>query len=301
MQPDSNSLQQRETELNAIRAGLNELAARHDAASTVPMPKGVARWEFILPPKAEEMLAVGERQRKYVPAHGHFLAEQMEEGLWEHENPQPIIVDDKGNTIEGQHRLKAVIESGTGAWFLVVRNVPERVFEVVDTGRVRQARDLIGIQYKGVNSSALAAAARLLQRYENGQMSDRGHRVPPKSLKSFIQEKHPGLVRHLDAPKEFVSLLAAGPAAFAKYLFTRTDAASAMAFINDVGSGSTERGTPARELRERLLANRGARRKMHAEEKLAITIRAWNAMRQGRSIQVLQGWRIQKDKFPVAE
>ena len=46
----------------------------------------------------------------------------MRNGLWEL-NGAAIVIDEFGNLIDGQHRLSAVVESGTTQQFVVVRNV----------------------------------------------------------------------------------------------------------------------------------------------------------------------------------
>jgi len=67
--------------------------------------------------------------------------------------------------IDGQHRLQAIVRSGVTVKCLVVRNLARDVFDVLDTGRSRQAGDVLS-GYGYPNVYLLASAARYLYFYE---------------------------------------------------------------------------------------------------------------------------------------
>lgn len=50
---------------------------------------------------------------------------------------QPIIFGRSGNLLDGQHRLKAIGESGKGQWLVVVRGVPESALHAIDANNSR--------------------------------------------------------------------------------------------------------------------------------------------------------------------
>ena len=58
---------------------------------------------------------------------------------------QTIAFDVNGNLIDGQHRLLAIINTGIPAKFIVVRNLPAEVSQVIDQGEARTVTDIIAL------------------------------------------------------------------------------------------------------------------------------------------------------------
>src|SRR5260370_870920 len=80
---------------------------------------------------------------------------------------EAIKLDDEGRVRDGQNRLHAIVEAGVPVRSVVARGVGEDAFDVMDTGRSRNAADVLHIHgYPSQN--ALAAAARglmFIERY----------------------------------------------------------------------------------------------------------------------------------------
>lgn len=74
--------------------------------------------------------------------HVGFLANQMKAGKWM-ETGDSIKFGKNRELIDGQHRLMAIIRTGIPIPFLVVREVDDEAFEVIDTGRKRSAADVL--------------------------------------------------------------------------------------------------------------------------------------------------------------
>lgn len=70
-------------------------------------------------------------------------ARQMEEGLWNEDNPQPIILTRDGLLLDGQHRLTAVVESGKPTRFTFAIVPDDSTFEYLDQGKARTPADFI--------------------------------------------------------------------------------------------------------------------------------------------------------------
>jgi hypothetical protein len=96
-------------------------------------------------------------------------AEQMSAGAWRADSPQPIATDSDGLLIDGAHRLTAVILSGLPIVMPHAYDVPGDVFDVIDTGRRRDAYQFI----TGAQATGQAAAARWVLWYER-----RFHKAP---------------------------------------------------------------------------------------------------------------------------
>jgi hypothetical protein len=91
------------------------------------------------------------------------LADDMSSGRWE-KNGETIIFDEDGNLIDGQHRLNAIVVSGTEQEMLVVRGVEGSSIHTIDQGASRGIHDALSI--KGVRNATLVTATyRLVSAY----------------------------------------------------------------------------------------------------------------------------------------
>lgn len=119
----------------------------------------------ITPAMAEKWLAgTTMRNRRINKDSVRMLADAMSCGRW-HKNGESIIIDDNGNVLDGQHRLGAVIRSGTTQTFVVVRGVSPDAFKSIDSGRKRTFGDILTIA--GIpNSKNVAAACSAIYTFE---------------------------------------------------------------------------------------------------------------------------------------
>lgn len=118
--------------------------------------------ETITPEMARHFLDERPTNRKIVESKVKTYIKELKNGNWAM-NGESIILNKNGKVIDGQHRLKAISESGISATAVVVRNVDENAIETIDTGSNRTAAHVLEI--KGMShllSSTVSAAARLI-------------------------------------------------------------------------------------------------------------------------------------------
>lgn len=123
--------------------------------------------ENITPQKAQRYLDTRdkEHQRKYRAALAATYAAIMRLGLWVL-SPDGISFDTEGRLINGQHRMGAVVDSGTTQWFWVCRNVPVLntngvyTIDTMDRGATRTVGEQLQIRHGIANGTAVATAAR---------------------------------------------------------------------------------------------------------------------------------------------
>lgn len=108
-------------------------------------PKSSGQWEFISPEQAEKNLANQAKNRKVNESLVKKYVGLMNNGDWDERNPQPIIFNDDGKMCNGQHRMKAVIKSGKGFWFYIMRGVENEVALVIDDASSRSDADAMEI------------------------------------------------------------------------------------------------------------------------------------------------------------
>lgn len=96
--------------------------------------------ELVTPKKAEDWLNVNTNNRHLSAGVAEKYAADMTAGRWT-ECVAPIVFYDDGDLADGQHRLFAIVESGTTQRFLVTRNLSREAGLNIDTGRVRTVVD----------------------------------------------------------------------------------------------------------------------------------------------------------------
>lgn len=111
--------------------------------------------ELITPEKAESWLQTMIENRPIKKQNLRFLTSQIREGKWIDTGVPIVFVGE--NLIDGQHRLRAVLEAKKSIYNAVVRHPKDKqnVFTVIDTGAKRSAADVLHIA--GYASSKLLA------------------------------------------------------------------------------------------------------------------------------------------------
>src|ERR1700744_3265345 len=94
----------------------------------------------ITPKMAAQFLLKNKKNRKLRKTHVDFLARAMQDGKFETTH-QGIAFDSAGNLSDGQHRLAAIVQSGTTQTMLVSENVSA---QNLDNGLGRTLTDLTG-------------------------------------------------------------------------------------------------------------------------------------------------------------
>jgi len=97
-------------------------------------------WVSVTPAMAAEWLKLNSLNRPIRRQTVSKYASVMRSGQWVR-SPEAIGFDVNGRLIDGQHRLTAVVESGVTVEFLVVRNLPVGVFDVIGQGPRRSSAD----------------------------------------------------------------------------------------------------------------------------------------------------------------
>lgn len=260
------------------------------------MIKNNAQFEEITPEIAESMLASTNPNRHVRMTYVNRLAREMSEGRWR-TNGEAIIVDERGMLLDGQHRLRAIMDSGLPQMMLVVRGVSHEAMPTIDCGIKRTAGDVLGMRGR-MNSNVLAGMVKMLIAWEIGiQRWVSSH----AEILSYLDE-HPELeasaARAAKPPRGISAVLCAT----AHAIFARIDQEAADQFVDDMYSGaSMDRHDPVLVLRNRFLAHRT--NAMNAKEtrwmSLGLMIKAWNVRRRGgkttRSVPVPK----ESGAFPV--
>lgn len=238
----------------------------------------------VTPAMAAEWLEnKNERNRPLKKALVAFYARQMTEGRWRI-TTEGVVFDWYGNLLNGQHRLSACVMADVPFDTIVWFNEDPDAFGAYDIGSKRTTGDILALTGEKDANNLAAACAHIFQ-YERGQFlsSTATHRPVPEEVRETLGA-HPGLresvakvgrIKFLAPPSLMVAL---------HYLFARIDPPLADEFFEQLRSpdGLSARH-PINILRNRLIANRlpNAKAKLVSKEIAALTIKAWNKLRDG--------------------
>ena len=283
------------------------------AARPSKPPELVARVETITPDLARSWLDRGGPNRKLSERRVDLLVHAIRNDQWQLTG-EAIILDAEGRVRNGQHRLEAIFRSGQPVQTLVVRNVHEDSFTVMDTGRSRSGADVLGMH--GIaNRIATASAARTLILIERfGRPYASSFRDPAASPTNRDQLDyvlaHRAEIEH--AIRMSTNLYHAGFIGgvglwgAALTLLLRVDEAATEEFVERLIQGDNlTRDSSILKLRNLLLAANaswdGSAR--GRESLVALVIKAWNYWRRGEGIGQLS-WRSEgraAEPFPTPE
>jgi hypothetical protein len=216
------------------------------------------------------------------------------------ENGDPIRFDTDSTLLDGQHRLKAIADSGTTQVCLVVAGLPNRAQDTMDDGTKRTMTDRLAF-HEEASPQTLSAVLRYILLWEQGSRRvGTGGRYQPTVAESleFLEQNRP--VRTAAAAAERLKktkYLSTATIGLAWWLFSRLDGKACEEFFARLADGQMlSEGNPIYELRERLADLNSGHSKPSRTYTLAITIKAWNALRDGRQIRLLR-W-SENESFP---
>lgn len=283
-----------------------------------PSEAGAPSWvlETITPPQASEWL------EKYNTANYRTLTQQtvkkyadlMRRGEWPL-TPASVSFGMDGRLLDGQHRLAACVLADVPLTTFVVRNVTSEAELYIDTGKPRSFADYL--RYLGEkHNTALATTLNIIYSMYKGKpesLVNKSRTVPAVELLHILDE-HPKIrdaISWASTARKHIPGITQSYLAASRYLFSRVndpDPASLAAdvdwFFARLADGTELMETdPVRLLREILHRNACATKtnRMHSSVIFALTIKAWNATREGRSMQILAyrpGGRS-REQFPM--
>lgn len=229
---------------------------------------------------------------------------EMRSGRYNHESSQPIHFNKRGDLLNGQHRLSAIVEYAQPIICLVARNVPETAMSVMDTGRPRTIKDLFlvnGIKY----ATELTGATRVM--WQLTQNRD----IPLYEFKNrlratlddlfTISETYPDLVNVCREAllnfKEVGYYAGRANAAALLYLFRQKDPTLAAEIFTQLETGAiADPNSPVLECRNLLIKLKNNQRTRFATDKgyrLALIVRTWNLLRDGmRNINLIEDYSL---------
>jgi hypothetical protein len=244
----------------------------------------------ITPERAREILTGNTHNRKIRHGYVARLADAIRRGEWEL-NGEPIQIGDDGTLLNGQHRLLAIVQAGVPVDVVAVIHLPISSQDTIDTGSRRRLSDVLALRGE-VDANNLAAALTLLHRYRIGaRMDNSGQTAPTPHQALELLEREPHLRASVKVGRKVnrETGMSATVATVLYHLFLELDERDAEEFFRLlVAEGDLATDSPIWRLKailRRVREDPNYRPTVYTM--CAMTIKAFNAWRQGRPMSVL--------------
>ena len=232
------------------------------------------------------------------------MVKALESGKWIY-NGQPIIFDENGCLIDGQHRLTAISRAQMSVECLIVTGIDNPMaFHTLDDGKKRGLP--CNLSAMGISSSkSVAAIGKLYYGLVHSQDITRfvisTHTEQNIVLAEFIRDI-PGIEEISRLAARTSRLCNTSVMGAALLVFMSIDPAKALEFhkmLHECQFPFSDH--PVKALHNRLLRDRLSTVKMNNLERLACIFKAWNYWRKGKSVKSICWSRRKKPeiKFPV--
>jgi hypothetical protein len=227
---------------------------------------------------------------------------EMTNGRWRMTG-DAIRFSNTGKLIDGQHRLTAVVRSGVSITSVVIFELEDSIFGLIDDGKPRGRSDVLYIEF-GLpveTTKLLSSSALLVHNYENEIYSFKG-KISNNEIVEFVRQR-PGLIHaaqyvYDNTPRE--SPVARSIAVAFFHFASELDRGRAERFIERFMVGAVD-GVDDNllHLRNAAFSARSSRRPFGTREMLGRLVKIWNSERRGKPIRYFNNTSLRQDEaFP---
>ncbi|MGW2223869.1 hypothetical protein [Streptomyces formicae] len=217
-------------------------------------------------------------------------ARDMAAGQWRL-NGEAIKFAADGTLLDGQHRLHALIESGTAIPLMVVTGLANETQETMDAGRKRTTADALSLRGEG-NATVLASILKRVWMWDQGDYKFGQNYTPTTAECAALLKQRPEIYRSVEIAvrsHQAFRYLPQSVVGTAHHVLSRVDLESAVWFFARIADGAElPAGHPVLTLRNRVMTDRADSRKVPDYRYMAYLIRAWNAVREDRPLARIQ-------------
>jgi hypothetical protein len=251
---------------------------------------------LVTPKLAKELLLKNNSNRRVSDVRVDLYAEDMRNGRWKEKTAEFIKIAEDGDVLDGQHRLLAIIKSGTCVNLQIAYGVSKSVFDVLDTGKIRSSADVFSIE-KIENYTVISAIIKSYLSLNKNHKTDLNKSSKALGLTNTIildeYKKRPDFWQEtahfsFKCYRKFAHIL---PTSFIGTLyayFYDVSSEDSRNFLNQLCSGEGITNSSISVLRQALLKDKVAQRKMQSQDKMAIIIKTWNAFRLGKNYKIMK-------------
>lgn len=210
---------------------------------------------------------------------------------------QGIAICAEGFTMDAQHRLAACIRADMPIIIKINFGQPLANFDVIDAVRLRHAGVLL--KFAGIkNPAECAAATQWRHRLETRTMTSR-LRIAPRKIVKLFKESYSTVADWLPQARKIKRMHGQPVGATMAMLdfFHGLDPGTAEDLAEAWGGAMTERFLPFKRLELRIGEIKRVAGRVHDTMRMAMIIKAWNAVRDNKPTASLN-WQP-KEPFPI--
>ena len=259
---------------------------------------------LITPSYAKQLLEANISNRRVKDPVVAQYANDIIQGRWKHDTGEVIKIFKSGKVGDGQHRLLAIIKANTPVHFHIATNIEDEVFDVLDTGSGRNSSDafrVMGIK----NENKIPSIIQFYNLLQSGKKFNNKKGLRPTNCvlleQYYANEK---LWQEISQRSfgwyiKFAKIIT--PSYFGGFyaFFRELNNEKAEEFMDQLSSGINITNPVINLLRNKLMQDKLAQRKMHATIKIALIIKTWNLFVKKQTVQLLKYDNF-KEAFPIA-
>lgn len=238
-----------------------------------------------------------------------FLSKMIKDGNWKI-TTETMKFNKKGEMIDGQHRCLAIIEADIPVQCWIATGLSDDVREVIDTGKPRNASDLLFMAGEKSGTSLAGALRKFIQHKEGAFfVGNTGMKVSNIDIVMTLKE-HPDIriglkwcginnIKQLIQPSISIWL-------YYEFLIRSSELKVDRFFAKFATGKESEIGDPVLTLRNRLIQEKitgiriGKRSRLTEMEIIVFCIKAWNAYIKSKPIKKLV-WNREIESFPMID
>jgi hypothetical protein len=259
------------------------------------------------PEMAKQLLEYNTKNRKLLPAAVKEYARAMKDGRWLFDGA-PIRISSSGVVLDGQHRLQAIVQSGTTQRMSIWKNIDPATQAVMDTGRKRtfsNALTLDGVPNPSAVASATSAYFFWTQGLRDSKLASfsvvNGMRPQISQLQEFFETNQDRILQAVNLANRVTRVLPVSRRVMAMLwlAFSEKDQDATDIFFEKLITGSDlAEGDPILALRNRLMIAHGEVGNLENTWQIGVFLKAWNHYRDGNTVKRIQYKLNSNETFP---
>ena len=254
--------------------------------------------QTVTPVTAEDWLKKNKNNRNVAEKKLREYTDDMLQGRWMM-NGESIKFDTRGDLLDGQHRLMAIVKSRTTQEMLVITGLPREVFDTIDNNAPRTAGNILEIAGLS-NGKRVASALAVVLQYDRGVKQNVRANIPANRVQEHL-ETYPDLpeaIQEIGPKRALVVSRSVFDAYY--YLFRRSDKVLASEYMEALRDGvGVDNMRAWLYLRERLIRASMSKLNKPSETHLAaLLVKGWNFARRSNDV-VKFGWAHDREGFPA--
>ena len=247
---------------------------------------------LVTPALAENFLTFNTKNRKVSSSQITFLSNEMRNNRFI-ENGESIVFDNEGQLKDGQHRLRAIVNTGLSYYIPIVRGVQKKSMATYDTGRNRSAGDILSLN-NYLYPTTLSATIKLIDLYSvknsrraSSTSSMRREALTNQQILTYCEENYDWILDTIKKVKPIYELskpkvLALPSLSLIAYLIGgEKPSSNVISFLKNLIGLQKEEGTAASYLYTKLLNSKINKDPLNFYWILGMTIKAWNYYSDG--------------------